>query len=210
MPDKDMMATDERQASTAAHPTPSRKAAWASPAILTLVFVLGSTILVAIFNEPIQAYGISLVTKYGQSWIDLILFVVTAVSCTPLILPVWGYTVAGVAMGYDVFHLATVMALGAALGGYVTYMLGRYFAGREWIQRRFPDLLTNKWTHGRSRWYVAAALFIGTSSPIPSDLLYAAAGAKQFPVAWFLIIMVMARFIRYMYLGLAFKYAIGM
>lgn len=183
--------------------------AWLGGVAITLLIIVSSTALVALFNDDLEAYGLSLMTRYGQNWIDLILLAVTAVSCTPLVLPVWGYVVLGVTMGYNVYRLAIVMAVGSALGSSVTYLIGRFFAEREWVKKKFPGILTNKWTTGRSRTYVALAIFIGTTSPIPCDILYAAAGAKQFPVWLFYLTTFGGRLIRYTYLGLGAQYAIG-
>lgn len=182
---------------------------WLGGTTVTVMIILSSTALVFLFAEDLEAYGLSLMTRYGQNWIDLILLLITAVSCTPLVLPVWGYAVLGVTMGYNVYRLAIVMAMGSAIGSFVTYMLGRFFAERKWVKKKFPNILTNKWTTGRSRTYVALAILIGTASPIPCDVLYAAAGAKHFPVWLFYLTTFGGRFVRYLYLGLGAQYALG-
>ena len=121
-------------------------------------------------------------------------------------LPVWGYVVAGAALGMSIVRLSAVMALGSALGSYITFMIGRYMGDRAWVKRRFPDLHKNHWTHGKSRLYVTLILFFGTASPLPCDVIYAACGAKRYPAIPFVITMVAGRFVRYIYLGYGFLY----
>ena len=161
------------------------------------------------FRHQINEFGITLMTRYGQEWVDVILLLMTAVSSTPLALPIWGYALAGVALGYSIIRLAAVMAVGSALGSYVTFSLGRYFANRAWVRKRFPNVIRHPWTHGKSMKNVTWILFLGTCSPIPCDVLYVACGAKRYPPLLFLTTMVMARFVRYLYIGYGFKYFSG-
>jgi len=49
-------------------------------------------------------------------------------------------------------------------------------------------------------------LFLGTASPIPCDVFYVACGAKHYPTLLFWVTMVLARFVRYLYLGYGFLY----
>lgn len=198
--------TDQQTAShisTAKNPEGKK---WLAAPIATLIIVLAGAILVAIFRTDINDYGIALLTRFGQDWVDVILFLVTAISCTPIMLPVWGYAVAGAAIGLSVVRLAAVMALGSALGSYATFAIGRYLGDREWVTKRFPNLHKNHWTHGRSRMYVTMILFIGTASPLPCDVIYAACGAKRYPALPFVITMIAARFVRYLYMGYGFLY----
>ena len=177
--------------------------------LITVGIIVTGAILVGLFREPINAYGVDLMMRYGQEWADVVLFLLSAVSCTPLVLPVWGYAILGVALGFHVVRLATVMAFGSALGSFVTFGVGRYFSERPWVKRRFPGIHHHRWTHGKSKKYVAWILFIGTSSPIPCDVLYVACGAKRFPPVLFLITMVAGRFVRYLSLGYGYKYFSG-
>ena len=184
---------------------PVRKSAMTAH-LVTLIIILTGTILAVLFSKEINGYGVDLMTRFGQGWVDVILFFVTAISCTPLMLPVWAYAVAGAALGLDIVRLALVMALGSALGGLVTFAAGRYYGNRSWVQRRFPRLREHPWTHGKSKKYVTLILFLGSSSPIPCDIVYAACGAKRFPVLPFLMTLVAGRFVRYIYLGYGFIY----
>lgn len=134
--------------------------------------------------------------EYGQSNLDLILFALTLISSTPLMLPIWGYCLIGMALGYSVWRLALVMALGSALGSFVTYWLSRFFGRHPWIVRKFSNSLQRKWTEGKSRRMVAWLLFIGTATPIPFDVMYVACGVKRFPWPLFLLLTCCARFVR--------------
>jgi membrane protein YqaA with SNARE-associated domain len=175
--------------------------------LVTLAIILCGIALTAIFKEDILFFGEKLMTRYGQQWVDLVLFLLTAVSSSPLALPIWAYAMVGVSLGYGVPRLAVVMALGSATGSLVTFLLGRYFAETDWLKKRFPKVKKHPWTYGKSRWYVTMMLFLGTASPIPCDVFYVACGIKRYPVTLFWITMVAARLIRYLYLGYIFKYA---
>jgi membrane protein YqaA with SNARE-associated domain len=176
------------------------------PAIVTAVIVVAGLVLTAAFKEDILAYGQYLMRTHSAVWVDWILLIISAVSSTPLALPIWAYTIVGIALGYHVVRLAAVMAIGSATGSLVTFMLGKYYGNSAWVRRRFPNLHKNSWTHGKSRTYVTLLLFLGTASPIPCDILYAASGAKLYPTSLFWVNMVAARFVRYVVMGYAFIY----
>lgn len=186
---------------------PSRKS---NGKLYSILFTVGlitiSLVLTGIFRDDINRFGMMLMDRYGQDRVDFVLFLLTFISSTPLMLPIWGYAMAGIAMGYQPFHLAVVMALGSASGSAVTFLLGRYFGQTAFVSKRFPNLSKHPWTEGRSRTMVTAFLFFGTVSPIPCDILYAAAGLKRYPVIPFVVAMVVARFIRYLYLGYGFEF----
>ncbi|MEW5795028.1 MAG: alkaline phosphatase family protein [Candidatus Zixiibacteriota bacterium] len=175
--------------------------------LATTFIIVAGIVLSAIFNKDITRVGEYLLSTYGQNWVDGILFLLTAVSSTPLVLPIWAYAMIGVALGYGVIHLAIVMALGSATGSLVSLLIGKYFGETAWMKRRFPEIHRHPWTYGRSKWYVTLMLFLGTASPLPCDVFYVACGVKRYPAALFWVTMVAARFVRYCYLGLAFKYA---
>ena len=178
-------------------------------AFVTLGIILTGLILIGMFRQQINEVGVRLKTDYGQERVDLVLLVLSAVSSTPLALPIWGYALAGVALGYSVFRLAAVMAIGSALGSMVTFGLGRFFADRAWVKKRFPGVINHPWTRGRSMKKVTWILFLGTVSPIPCDVLYVACGAKRYPPLLFLGTMMVARFVRYVYFSYGFKHFSG-
>ncbi|UCG61487.1 MAG: DedA family protein [Candidatus Zixiibacteriota bacterium] len=191
--------------STGNSDTKKRKSSWISIAI-TATIMLVTMIIAGIFKEQISQFGVELIARYGRYWVDGILFLLTAFSCTPLMLPVWIYALAGVSLGYNVFRLAAVMALGSALGSFATFGLGRFFGNTRWVKRNFPKLLNHPWTEGKSKKRVSWILFLGTASPIPCDAIYAACGFKRYPGVPFLIIMIGGRLARYMYLGYLYHY----
>jgi len=174
--------------------------------LTTIGIILTGLIIVGLFKDDIFKFGEQLLTRYGQDSMDIVLFLLTALSSTPLALPIWGYALVGIALGYSIFRLAIVMAFGSALGSYVTFALGRYYGRHRWVKKKFPDIEKHPWTAGKSRKMVTLILFFGTASPIPCDVLYVACGAKRFPPILFLVTMVGARFVRYIYLGYLFKY----
>jgi len=177
-----------------------------TPLIITGVIILAGMIVAGIYKEQVTAFGEQLLQHYGREWVDVFLLLITFVSCTPLMLPVWCYALVGAAMGLSIIRLAAVMAVGSALGSLTTYYLGRFFANRAWVKKKFPNFLNHPWTEGKSRLYVSWILFLGTASPIPCDVLYAACGAKRFPAFPFLLLMIAGRFVRYMYLAYGFHY----
>jgi membrane protein YqaA with SNARE-associated domain len=178
---------------------------WISIAITAAIILMGM-IITAVFKDDLFAFGQSLMERHGQGKVDLVLFALTAVSSTPLALPIWGYALVGVAMGYNVVRLALIMALGSATGSSVTFLLGRHFGQSGWVRRKFPRLQEHPWAHGRSRWVVTAFLFLGTASPIPCDVFYAACGLKRYPALLFWVVMVGGRLVRYIYLGYGFDF----
>ena len=117
--------------------------------IITVGIVLAGTIIAGVYSEQVSAFGLDLMTRYGQQWVDLILILITFVSCTPLMLPVWCYALIGVALGYNILRLAAMMAIGSAFGSLTTYYLGRFFANRAWMKKRFPNLLNHPWAEGK-------------------------------------------------------------
>ncbi len=171
----------------------------------TVGIIVVGIVLTLIFQDDINSFGVSLIESAGQEAVDVVLFSITAVSSTILMLPIWGYALAGIAMGYHVVRLAVVMALGSATGSLTTLLIGRYFSERSYIKRKFPNLEEHPWTAGKSRLVVTWILFIGTASPIPCDVLYLACGAKRYPIALFWPVIAAGRVVRYLYLGYGFS-----
>jgi membrane protein YqaA with SNARE-associated domain len=174
--------------------------------IITVTIIVGGIVLAWVFKDDILRFGERLLATSGDRWADVILFLLTAVSSTPLALPVWVYAVIGTALGMNVIRLSIVMAFASATGSLVTLFLGRYFGNTAWVRRRFPRIHDHPWTEGRSRAFVTALLFIGTASPIPCDVLFVACGAKKYPALLFWVTMIAARFIHYLYIGYGFTY----
>jgi membrane protein YqaA with SNARE-associated domain len=178
-----------------------------APLLITLAIIFCGLVLTVVFKEDILSIGEMLMTRYGQEWVDGILFLLTAVSSSPLALPIWAYALVGVSLGYSVIRLAIVMAFGSATGSVITFAIGKYFGDSGWLKRKFPDVRKHPWTYGKSRFYVTLMLFLGTASPVPCDVLYVACGVKGYPTFLFWVTMVAARFVRYIYMGYIFKYA---
>jgi membrane protein YqaA with SNARE-associated domain len=167
---------------------------------------MGGIILASVFKDDILRFGEQLLITSGETWGNVILFLLTAVSSTPLALPVWVYAVIGASLGMHVVRLSVVMAFGSATGSLVTLFLGRYFGNTAWVRKRFPRIHDYPWTEGRSRAFVTVLLFVGTASPIPCDVLFVACGAKKYPALLFWVTMIASRFIHYLYIGYGFTY----
>jgi len=121
--------------------------------LITISIILMGIVITAIFKDDILSFGEHLMVTYGETWVDVILLLLTAVSSTPLALPIWAYALVGIALGYNVLRLAAVMAFGSATGSLVTFLLGKYFSKSDWVKKRFPNIHKHPWTHGRSRKY---------------------------------------------------------
>lgn len=184
------------------------KEGWTAIAGTAGIIVFG-IVITLIFQDDINKFGVKLIESSGQGTVDVVLFSITAVSSTLLMLPIWGYALAGIAMGYNVIRLAVVMALGSATGSLTTLLIGRYFSERPFIKRRFPNLKEHPWTVGKSRAVVTWILFIGAASPIPIDVVYLACGAKMYPISLFWPVIAAGRVVRYLYLGLGFSLVLG-
>ncbi len=178
----------------------SKKSQW--PFIVTtLTIIIVTMIIAAIYKEDVGEFGVSLINRYGQNWVDVILFFLSAISSTPLMLPVWIYALAGAALGLNIIRLAVVMGFGSSVGTLVTFWLGRYFGDSNWVKKRFPNFHNYPWTTKKSKIYITIILFLGNASLLPCDVLYAACGFKRYPVMLFFIATAAGRFVRYTYLG---------
>ena len=179
-----------------------------NPAFLvTAVLILISIILPLLFREEFLRFGENLLTSYGQERIDLILYVLTVISSSPVALPVWTYAAFGSLLGYESIRLILVMSFGAMTGSSITYLLGRYFGGTGFVRKYFPNVHNHHWTGGRSVWVVSLILFGGAVSPIPFDVMYAACGVKKFPAILFSPILFTAWAIRLSIVVYGFKFA---
>ncbi len=168
--------------------------------IITVFMIITSIVLPLLYREEIISFGQTLLLSYGQERIDFILYLITAVSSTPLALPVWIYAVLGSMLGYEPLRLILVMGLGSMTGSTITYFIARYLGKSKFIRRNFPNIENHPWTRGRSIWVVSLILFTGAASPIPFDILYAACGMKRFPILLFAPVLFLAFLIKYAYL----------
>lgn len=182
-------------------PVPEKKKSQWVILSLTLLVMLSSMTIAGIYKDEISQFGIDLINEYGQNWVDVILFFLSAISSTPLMLPVWIYALAGATLGLNLIRLAAVMGVGSAVGTMVTFALGRYFGDSEWVKKRFPNFHNYPWTTKKSMAYITLILFLGNASLIPCDVLYAACGFKRYPAWLFFVATTAGRIVRYTYLG---------
>ena len=174
--------------------------------VFFIILVLATSIVLPfIFREEIIGLGRYLLLTYGQQRIDLILYVITTISSTPLALPVWIYAVLGSMLGFDPARIIIVMGLGSMSGSTITYFIARYFGKSRFIRNNFPNIESHPWTEGRSIWVISLVLFLGAASPVPFDILYAACGLKRYPVGLFSPIVFVAFCIKFTYLFYGFE-----
>ena len=162
--------------------------------------ILTSIVVPLLFQEEIISLGQDLLMRYRQDRIDLILYLITTISSTPLALPVWIYAVLGAMLGFEPARLIIVMGLGSMSGSIITYFVARYFGKSRFIKKNFPNIENHPWTHGRSKRVISVILFLGAASPIPFDIMYAACGMKRFPIALFAPITFISFSIKFTYL----------
>ena len=162
--------------------------------------VITSIVIPLLFREEIISLGQDLLIRYGQDRIDLILYLLTTISSTPLALPVWIYAVLGAMLGFEPVRLIIVMGLGSMSGSIITYYIARYFGKSRFIKKNFPNIENHTWTHGRSKRVISVILFLGAASPIPFDIMYAACGMKRYPMLLFAPITFISFSIKFTYL----------
>lgn len=168
--------------------------------VFAVLVVLTSIAVPLIFRDEIVTVGQALLLRYGQDRIDIVLYLITTVSSTPLALPVWIYAVLGAMLGYEPIRLIIVMGLGSMTGSTITYFIARYFGKSRFIKKNFPNIQNYPWTRGRSKRVISVILFFGAASPIPFDIMYAACGMKRFPVSLFIPITFISFTIKFTYL----------
>lgn len=168
--------------------------------IFAALVILTSVVVPFIFREEIVSFGHSLLLRYGQDRIDIVLYLITTVSSTPLALPVWIYAVLGAMLGYEPIRLIIIMGLGSMTGSTITYFIARYFGKSKFITKNFPNIQNHPWTTGRSKWIIGFILFAGAASPLPFDIMYAACGMKRYPIFIFIPIVLISFCIKFAYL----------
>jgi membrane protein YqaA with SNARE-associated domain len=164
--------------------------------LVTFGMVLASTAVSLFYGERLLDFGESLLTSYGQRNTDIMLYLITAVSSSPLTFPVTAYAVLGTLLGYEPGRLITLIALGAVTGSSVSYILGRCFGDTHFVRRKFPEVQNHRWTKGRSLRVVSLMLFGGAMSPIPVHPMYAACGMMRYPAVLFIPIVFLGWWIR--------------
>ena len=164
--------------------------------LATLAMVLASSAVSLIYGEKLLDFGEALLTSCGQRNTDIMLYLITAVSGSPITFPVTAYAVLGTLLGYEPGRLITLIALGAVTGSSVSYFLGRYFGDTPFVRRKFPEVQNHRWTKGRSLKVVSLLLFGGAMSPIPVHPMYAACGMMRYPAALFIPIVFLGWWIR--------------
>jgi len=105
-------------------------------------------------------------------------------------------------------YYAVMATVGAVLGGYITYSLGRK-GGKEAVERRFNKQKADKLFNRFDRWgFQTVAITALLPPPFPLVPVLLAAGALQYPPKKFLGALTLGRSVRYFLVaGLASLYA---
>lgn len=164
--------------------------------LAALSMFLASSAVSALYGEKLLDLGESILTSYGQRNADIILYLITAVSSSPLPLPVSAYAVFGTLLGYEPGRLISLIAFGAVTGSSVSYLLGRCFGKTPFVRRKFPEVENHSWTKGRSLKVVSLILLGGALSPLPAHPMFAACGMMRYPAVLFIPIVFLAWWIR--------------
>lgn len=164
--------------------------------LAALLMLLASMTVSALFGGKLLDLGEGLLRSCGQRNTDIILYLITAVSSSPLPLPVSAYAVFGTLLGYEPGRLITLIALGAVTGSSVSYLLGRHFGKTPFVRRKFPEVESQSWTKGRSLKVVSLILLGGALSPLPAHPMFAACGMMRYPAVLFIPIVFLAWWIR--------------
>jgi hypothetical protein len=118
--------------------------------LVTVGMMVTSSAISILYGEWFPSIGGKLLTRYDQSYRDISLYTLSAVSTSPLTLPASEYAVLGTLLGFEPLRLITLMALGAMTGYSVSYLLGRFFGNTLFVRRRFPKVLDRNWSEGGS------------------------------------------------------------
>jgi membrane protein YqaA with SNARE-associated domain len=178
--------------------------------LVTFGMVLASTAVSLFYGERLLDFGEGLLTSYGQRNTDIMLYLITAVSSSPLTFPVTAYAVLGTLLGYEPGRLITLIALGAVTGSSVSYILGRCFGNTPFVRRKFPEVQNHRWTKGRSLRVVSLLLLGGAMSPIPVHPMYAACGMMRYPAVFFIPIVFLGWWIRMRVVVMGMKFITGL
>lgn len=165
-----------------------------------------SSVISILYGERFLSIGGKLLTRYGQSYTDVMLYTLSAVSTSPLTLPVSEYAVLGTLLGFEPLRLITLMALGAMTGSSVSYLLGRFFGNMSFVRRRFQEVQDRKWTRRGSLRKLSLILVGGALSPIPVHPFYAACGMMRYPIELFTLILFFGWWVRIGIIVLGIKF----
>jgi len=154
-------------------------------------------------KEHIVNIGNGLLLKYHKNSIYFVLFILAAMSSTLVPLPVWIYQYTYVTLGFNYMEGAIIIGLGAGIGSFSSYIIGRYFRNTNTFKRKFGHINIQKWGK-KSRFWCTLSLFFGSASPVPMDVFYAISGIIRFPIFAFICFVCAGRILRYVLVGYLF------
>lgn len=162
-------------------------------------------IIPLVCRDEIVIAGEYLLNRFGRKWFDSMLFMISAISSTPLAFPVWSYVVYGTIIGYETLRIVIIVSAGSTCGSYLTFIAGKHFSDTSVFKDWFPALSKGHWSAGRSVWYLSLILFTGTVLPLPIDVVYAVCGMKRYPDLLFFAIVFTGKVVTY-YVIVSFWY----
>lgn len=171
--------------------------------IIILILILALILLSQIYKKQIVGIGNELLIKYHKSSIYFVLFILAAISSTLVPLPVWIYEYTYVALGYNYLEGAIIIGLGASVGSFSSYIIGRYFRYTSLFRKKFGHINMQKWEE-KSRIWIVFLLLFGIVSPVPMDVFYAISGIIRFPMLAFICYVSISRIFRYLLMGYIF------
>ncbi len=173
-------------------------------ALTILAFMATAFVLSQLYKEDLVGFGRELLIHYHEKYLYVLLFTLPMLSSTLFPLPVFIYVMTSVMLGFPVVKSCIMVGLGSSFGSFSSYLLGRYFSHTPFVARK---LRKNSKANlaGKSRLWAGSALFFGTVSPMPMDVLYVTAGLLRYPWLPFLILVAIARIIRYTLMGILFS-----
>jgi membrane protein YqaA with SNARE-associated domain len=95
------------------------------------------------------------------------------------------------------YYYAGVATLGSVIGAYLTFRMARK-AGLEYLKRKFGKRKVSKVQQYFERWGTAAlAVSTVVPLPFPTSAFFAIAGALDYPLRTFMVVVALCRAVRY-------------
>ncbi len=147
--------------------------------------------------EPLMEWSIEFIREKGL----LGLFAVMVIGSSPIPIPVEVVALTAISLGAPSLPTALFAAVGATLGGLISYYVGKGFIDVSRLRARYEERL-----HEARDWldkYGTAAIFIFAVTPLPYDAIALAAGAARMRKRKFVTATFFGRLLRYSILVMA-------
>jgi len=154
------------------------------------------------FLGDIQSFLGSYVEVYGLVG----LFIATLLGGTLVPLSCDAFAVLALGLGMPLVPVIIVASLGTAFGGLSTFVVGR--AGSNKLQERMSEKKLKKYQKLFRSKGGSFLIFFSSLTPVPFDPCALAAGSLKMPIAKFVGVSFIGRFVRYILLLTYVQYAI--